>query len=118
MFFKLDMLPFRPIEEDVQTALYRSFRDIGLDFKKDPLTFPEAKRVLITFLSDSCPLADTLAVRLGFGGMKAVQDMNGQPAGVGGGFMGTYQRNKMTAIGLLLKGEKSMVTGERWRERW
>ena len=108
VFFRIEMLPAPPVLDDVQNSMFRAFGDIGLQYKTDSLTLPEAKRVLITLLSSSYPLANTLAVRLGFPGMKGVQDMYGKASGLGGGFMGTFQRNKMTAIGLLLKGETTI----------
>ena len=79
--------------------------DLGLTYDKDILTVTEAKRLLITFLSHSFPLANALAVKLGLPGMKGVIDVYGGAGGVpGGSLMGTYQRNRMTAVGLLMKG--------------
>jgi hypothetical protein len=104
MFFRIGLLSQSPDRNDVSDCVYRAFRDLGLDSRHDSLSFSESKRVLITLLSSSYPLADCLAVKLGFNGMKAVQDMYVRPNGLGGGFMGTYQRNTMTAVGSLLKG--------------
>ena len=108
VFYRIEMLPAPPVLEDVQNSIFRAFYDIGLEYKSDALTLPEAKRVLITLCSSSYPLANALAVRLGFPGMKGIQDMTGRRSSLGGGFMGTYQRNKMTAIGSLLKGKTNL----------
>ena len=107
MFFRIGLLPQSPDKNDVSDCLHRAFRDLGLDSRLDSLSLQESKRVLITLLSNSYPLADCLAVKLGFNGMKAVQDMYVRPNGQGGGFMGTYQRNTMTAVGSLLKGTRN-----------
>lgn len=104
MFFRIGLLPQSPDRDDLSDCVYRAFRDLGLDSRLDSLSLPESKRLLITLLSKSYPLADCLAVKLGFNGMKAAQDMYVRPNGQGGGSMGTYQRNTMTAIGSLLKG--------------
>ena len=105
MFNRLTMLPYPPHEEDIYSAVNRGFMDLGLSYEKDILTVTEAKRLLITFLSHSFPLANSLAVKLGLPGMKGVIDVYGGPGGVpGGSLMGTYQRNRMTAVGLLMKG--------------
>ena len=106
MFFRIGMLPAPPVEEDIRDSVYRSFKDIGLQFESDSLTVRESKRLLITLLSNAYPLAETLAVTMGFSGMEAVQSIYGKPSGLGGGFMGMYQRNKMTPVGLLLKGNE------------
>ena len=106
MFFRIGMLPASPAAEDVRDSVYRSFNDIGLHYESDSLTLRESKRLLITLLSNTYPLAETLAVTMGFSGMEAVQSIYGKPSGLGGGFMGMYQRNKMTPVGLLLKGNE------------
>ena len=91
-FYRLNMLPYAPHEEDLVDAVQRGFVDLNLKYETDSLSMPEAKRLLVTFLSHSFPLANSLAVKLGLPGMKAVIDIYGGPGGVpGGSLMGTYQ---------------------------
>jgi hypothetical protein len=71
-FHRMKMLPFSPLQEDVVNSVLRGFLDIGLQYKTDSLTLPESKRLMITLVSDSLPLSNTLAVTLGFSAMKVI----------------------------------------------
>ena len=44
MFYRLRMLPSKPIYDDVECAIQRWFMDLDLDYKVDELTIPEARR--------------------------------------------------------------------------
>ena len=72
-FNRLNMLPHAPHEEDIVDAVQRGFLDLALKYGSDTLSVPEAKRLLVTFLSHSFPLADSLAVTLGLPGMKVLE---------------------------------------------
>jgi hypothetical protein len=103
-FFRLQLFPFPANEDDFRNMVLRGFMDLGLSFEKDAMTLPEAKRLISTLVSSSFPLANALAVTLGFYSVQGALGAHGHIGSPGGMQMSTYQRNKMTPIGLLLKG--------------
>jgi hypothetical protein len=112
-FYRLRLFRFPPNEEDIRNMVLRGFMDLGLNFNRDSVTLPEAKRLIATLVSNSFPLANSLSVTLGFQNAKTAIGAHGYIGSPGGLQMGTYQRNRMAPVALLLKG-KSIRKQIKW----
>ena len=108
-FYRLRLFRFPPNEEDIRNMVLRGFMDLGLNFNRDSVTLPEAKRLIATLVSNSFPLANSLSVTLGFQNAKTAIGAHGYIGSPGGLQMGTYQRNRMAPVALLLKGKLQML---------
>lgn len=88
MFYRLRIIPYRPVLVEIQNCVQRGFMELGLNFHLDKLTLFETKQFIITFISHS----ENITKILGINQASHEKDLT------------TYQRNKMTPIALLLRG--------------
>lgn len=88
VFRKLGFLPYLPLEEEMINLVQRGFMDVGLDSRKDVLTNYEVKVFVTTLISNSKRLVHVLGIN---------------EMGVSSN-ISTFQRNKMSALTLLLQG--------------
>ena len=84
--YRMNYIPCCVSVEEVQNTTERQFSDLGLHVKTDALSHYESRQFFITMITRTAALA-------GIFGFK-------EP----GRTMGTYQRNRMSSIGLLSRG--------------
>lgn len=92
--YRLKLIPYEPDHQEIDNSVWRAFLDLGLKPGVGPdadyLTQYEVRQMILSLVGHSKLISEAL----GFSSSTYAS----------GGRMSTYQRNRMSAVGLLLRG--------------